>query len=252
MTRIIAHMVIRNEADRFLDSCLEWNKQWFDELHVYDGNSTDRTLEIARTHTSLIGVHPEDGVGFYEDEGKYRTVAWRNLEKVCAPEEGDWVFCLDADEFLIGSDKVEQQNPRSGLELLAEMAEKSNKKSAMMGRAEIWDASGVPLKVRVDGEWARDRVVRFVRWEPKGKMRNAKLGCGSVPDYGLKQPFSTVHACRILHFGYAIEGEAERKYSLYSGASGNAHSGPHIASIVMKPKLVDWDSVTPKWWLGER
>lgn len=250
--RIVAHMAVKDEAERFLDSCLAWNSQWFDELHIYDGGSTDTTVEIAKKYTSHIDVHPENGVGFYEDEGKYRQAAWDAMSVSCNLQEGDWVFALDADEFLTGTAKFEQQNPRSGLELMADFAGKTKKKSASMVRAEVWDASGIPLLVRTDGYWAKDRVIRFVRWQPKGKMRDAKLGCGSVPLYGLKSAVETVHTCSLIHFGYTIDGEAERKYSLYSGASGNAHNPKHIASLLTQPKLAEFQGVAPKWWLGER
>lgn len=245
-------MVVRNEAERFLDSCLAWNSQWCDEMHIYDGGSSDDTVKIARKYTSFIDVHPSDSVGFYEHEGQYRQAAWNALSATCDLRDGDWVFGLDADEFLVGSDKFERQNPRSGLEALAGFAEKASKRSASISRGEVWDISGIPLRVRTDGEWARDKVTRFVRWEPKGKMRDVKLGCGSVPLYGLKGPVSNVHTCSLLHFGYAIEGEAERKYGLYSGTSGNAHNPNHVASLLTKPKLAELSGVAPKWWLGEK
>lgn len=246
---IYAHMVVRNEADRFLQASLEWNRQWFDVLHVYDGRSDDETVKIALKYTNKVGIHPEGGPGFYEHEGVYRQMAWDNFDAMCEPEMGDWVFCLDADEFLVGT--LKDPNPMESLLDLADAAEEMNYKSTCIARAEIWDTSGeVPL-VRVDGAWGTDRPARYVRWEPNAKIRQAKLGCGSVPKYGLNG-LTTLHMCSILHFGYSVEGETKRKYDLYKGVVGDQHNPNHIASIVSTPTLGIWNGPVPKWWQGQR
>lgn len=249
MTKLFAHVVVRNEADRFLQSCLAWNSQWFEEVHVYDGNSTDSTREIAAQFTDKIGVHPDGSVGFYEHEGQYRQYAWDNFEKLCGPEDGDWVLALDADEFLVGTHGHE--NPFDALAELADATINTKYKSVQIVRGEVWDASGeVPL-VRIDGEWGRDRPVRYVRWEPNGKIQEAKLGCGSIPDYG-RIGLSNLHMCSILHYGYSVEGEAERKHSLYSGVVGDRHNPNHIASIISTPTLGEWKGPIPDVWRGVR
>lgn len=246
---IWAHIVVRNEADRFFQASLAWNKQWFDGVHVYDGNSTDATVEIALKYTNKVGIHPPDGPEFFDHEGVYRQMAWENFDKLCEPQEGDWVFCLDADEFLVGTDK--EPNPTESLLDLADAAETTGYKSVCIARAEIWNTSGeVPL-VRVDGEWGRDRPARYVRWEPNAQIKQAKLGCGSVPAYGLSG-LHTLHMCSLLHFGYSVEGEAQRKFDLYSRVEGDRHNPHHIASIISKPELGVWKGPVPKWWQGQQ
>lgn len=246
--RIFAHMVVKNEAERFLDASLSWNKQWFDEVHIYDDMSTDDTLKIACKHTNKIGKHDPSQVDFMEHEGVFRQTAWDNFAEVCQPDEGDWVFCLDADEFLIGTDK--DPNPLVGLGFLAGYAEGVKKEGVSISRPEIWHLDGEYPLVRLDGEWAKDRPARFVRWKPEGKIRNVQLGCGSVPLYGLKGSVQNIHMCSLLHFGYAVEGEAQRKFDLYSSVERNHHNAKHVASIVEKPKLGEWKGPMPKWWRG--
>jgi glycosyltransferase involved in cell wall biosynthesis len=242
-------MVVRNEASKWLDSCLAWNSQWADELHVYDDRSTDETTRIVLRYTDKLGIRPEAETSFIEHEGRFRQAAWDHFEAACDPQEGDWVFCVDADEFLVGS---ESEGPRKSLEDLVSYAEGTKKCAAAIRKPEVWDASTVPLKVRVDGYWADDKPVRFVQWKPEGKIQDARLGCGSVPLYGFKGPIETIHLVNLLHFGYSVEGETERKYSLYRGQEGNRHNSKHVDSIVKTPTLSDWKGPVPKFWLGVR
>jgi len=246
--RILAHMVMKNEENRFLDACLAWNSQWFDQIHVYDDRSTDNSVKIALKYTKLLGIHPEGAVEFFEHEGQFRQLAWDNMKELCDLEDGDWVFGLDADEFLVGTER--EPNPVVGLRMLMERGEIVKKKSASIVRQEIWDTTGSVLHNRVDGFWSADRPARFVRWEPNGQIKDAKLGCGSVPEYGLRETINDIHVCSLLHFGYSVEGEAQRKFDLYSSVVGDLHNPNHIRSIVETPTLGDWNGPTPKWWRG--
>lgn len=248
MTRIYAHMVIRNEEDKFLQSMLEWNKQWFDEIHVFDDRSDDNSVNVCLRYTEHVDIRGKDDVSFVEHEGKFRQLAWNSFEQRINPKDGDWVFCIDADEFLVGHHK--NINPRESLELLVEYADKVKKNSVYILRPEIWAVEGKNLMARTDGYWGNDRQVRFVRWKPNGEISDKRLGCGSVPSYGLTGSVQNVHFVNLLHFGYSIEGEAQRKFDLYSKAEDNAHSTKHIQSLLEKPTLAPWGGPVPRYWVG--
>lgn len=241
MTRIIGHAVVKDEANKFLHSCLDWNERFFDRMHIYDGGSADNTVGIAEMYTPFVNQHPEDGIGFYEHEGKYRTQAWETLRftGIC---EDDWVFCFDADEFIVGD--------VAGLHSMAAAADAQGKVSVALRRYEAWESQKDRLQIRVDGWWNRDVVPRLVKWRPEGVMRNAKLGCGSVPQYGMAGPVTGLSTCSLLHLGYTLEGEAKRKHDLYSGTPGDHHAQSHIRSIVATPKLIDFPLEEPDWWIG--
>lgn len=251
--RIFGHLVVRNEADRFLESCLKWNRQWMDTMHVYDDRSDDETLNICLRNVDYIGIRQEEETSFIEDESKLRQAAWNDFEKKCNPEPGDWVFCFDADEFLVGTDS--HPNPRNALEELASYGESTNNDAFQIRRGEVWDTSGIPLLVRTDGYWGKNSQVRYVKWKPKGVFRDVKLGCGSVPSYGFKRSTANLHLCSLLHFGYSIPNEAQRKYDQYSSVGygkrgGNRHNSQHIESLLAKPTLTPLMSQVPKFWRG--
>ena len=54
--RIIASMVLKNEADRYLRAMLQHNHVWWDDLFVYDDQSTDNSVEIAMEYTDHVVI----------------------------------------------------------------------------------------------------------------------------------------------------------------------------------------------------
>ena len=62
---------------------------WADEVFVLDSMSTDGTLAIAKQYKCHVAQHP------FEDYGKQRNYALDTL-----PIRSEWVFFLDADEWL--------------------------------------------------------------------------------------------------------------------------------------------------------
>lgn len=62
---------------------------WADEIHILDSISTDRTLEIARQFEAQISLNK------FVDYAKQRNHALEQL-----PIRSEWVFFLDADEWL--------------------------------------------------------------------------------------------------------------------------------------------------------
>jgi glycosyltransferase involved in cell wall biosynthesis len=68
-----------------LDSVVDWA----DEIHIVDSLSTDQTLDIARRYGSHIAQNR------FENYAKQRNYALEHL-----PIRSEWVFFLDADEWL--------------------------------------------------------------------------------------------------------------------------------------------------------
>jgi glycosyltransferase involved in cell wall biosynthesis len=83
MTRLSVTIVAWNEEER-LRACLE-SVTWADEIIVVDGESTDKTVALAREFTDRVWVRPWPGFA---------------AQKNFAVEQasGDWVLALDADE----------------------------------------------------------------------------------------------------------------------------------------------------------
>lgn len=88
--RSLSAVMIVKDEEEVLDECLSALAPFVDEIVVYDTGSTDRTVEIARTHGVVLVE------GFWNDHfGDARN---RALEHAT----GDWVLQIDADEVITG------------------------------------------------------------------------------------------------------------------------------------------------------
>lgn len=246
--RIFASLVVRNEADRYLESCLKWNSQWWDELFVYDDRSDDDTVPVCARYTDKIVIRPEEAQTFLEDEGAYRSAAWESMGEVCGLTDEDWVFSIDADEFLVPKGNGEI---RETLRDLAQATVNSNHNSADIRIPEVWSLDGPRLMLRQDGWWATMSLPRLTRYLPDDKVfRNKKMGCGSTPKYSYQQPLNRISMVTLLHFGYAREEDRRARYDRYMGLPDHGHNPKHIKSIISKPTLEPWPGVAPKFKFG--
>ena len=84
--RLSVIVITKNEAAR-LPTCLA-SVDFADELIVVDASSTDNTAELARSFGARVSVtHDWPGFGLQK-------------QRALDAATGDWVFCIDADEWL--------------------------------------------------------------------------------------------------------------------------------------------------------
>lgn len=83
-----ACLIVRDE-ERFLDRCLASLRGHVDEICVLDTGSSDRSVEIARSHGAILGFRA------WDDDFS----AARNASLELA--SGDWILQIDADEELV-------------------------------------------------------------------------------------------------------------------------------------------------------
>lgn len=247
MTNVHAFMVTRNESGRYLQACLEWNSQWWDTFFVYDDRSTDDTFEIALSYADAAGQRHEDNPSFMDHEGQFRNNAWKMFKEAIEPSEDDWVFAIDADEFLAPSAK--ELTAHKEVRTLVQAAEDVGRSSVLIPIPEVWDVTGMPLKIRTDNSWKGNKGPRLFKFSPEGGFNTRKkMACGTHPDYAASNPMNVLHMVTLLHFGYALPEDRERKYERYLGRTG--HGKKHIESIRSRnPTLEEWKGVTPKWLL---
>jgi glycosyltransferase involved in cell wall biosynthesis len=227
--RIITLICARNEADRYLAECLEWNSRQCDELMLFDDCSTDDTFNIAYEAGAIVVERHASEPSFAEGEGAFRMAAWRSMEQVLLPETGDWIICLDADEFLIGDLQ----------DFLSERRETALKIHVQECFGEI---DGVP-QIRKDGFWGDIWGARIGRYRPGLQYAPISLGGGSLPQELSGEAVPVVGAS-ILHYGYRRAEDRQRKYDSYTAHAGR-HSTRHIESIITKPSLEPWSGPVP-------
>ncbi len=67
-----------------LDSCIDW----VDEVVIVDGNSTDKTVEVAKSYGKKVRIIQAENVPMFH----------ANKQKAIEAAKGDWILQLDADE----------------------------------------------------------------------------------------------------------------------------------------------------------
>lgn len=86
MPKLSVTLSVYNE-EKFLDRCLKAIKDIADEIVIVDGQSTDKTVEIAKKYKAKIISVPNDPINFHTQKRLANSKA-----------TGDWILQLDADE----------------------------------------------------------------------------------------------------------------------------------------------------------
>lgn len=239
--RLLAHMVVRNEASRYLDCVLSALRPHVQAIHVYDDLSTDATPVLAAAYGARVSRRLPSVPTFLAHEGEFRQAAWHTFEEELRPCSEDWVLCLDADEVLVAPDGLGAAIGAAGL-----CPSVSVPIPEVFGQAE-----GGGVLIRVDGFWAGLEQPRLLRYREGGAFRNAAMGCGSTPSYPGVDVRSMVSAgMQLLHVGYLDPLDRIDKHNRYAGRSG--HSAAHISSILTKPTLEPWTGPPVDIWRGRR
>ena len=229
--RLIANMVARNEADRFLPEVLDHLKGIVDEIVFSDDASTDETIQVAREAGAHVYESPWGHPMFTEDESKLRQWSWGNLEQHAQP--GDWIIAIDADEKL-----YETFDGVTVRDLMFEDYDVINIKFVHM-----WSDT----HFRVDKLWKPSNSFRMFKYREGATYRNRKLACGAEPAYVIdavrKGRYLIQSGLVMQHLGYAKDEDKKMKYDRYMTLDkGEFHNIRHLISIMDRdPELVEWE-----------
>ena len=228
--KIIAQMVGRNEANKYLPEVLERLKSQVDEIVFTDDCSDDNTAEIASKYAN---VYKTPKPMFTTHEGRLRRYAWLNLENHAT--EGDWIIAIDCDEMLYDSSDITKTDIR-------QILNSSEKDVVNVRFYHMWNDT----QYRVDKLWAPNNSSRIFRFMSGAMFRDRALACGSEPTYVLdliNQRNYFVNSNLIMqHLGYIKDEDKQSKYQRYSTIDGGEfHALNHINSIVdPNPVLINW------------
>ena len=237
--KIYGLVVMKNEEDRYLEKCLEWNSRFLDELFIYDDRSTDDSVNIAETF-GTVAVRGENDSSFMENEGRFRQDAWDLFETTIKPEEKSWVLAFDCDEFLTLKSSGKPEDIRKYLETIALKAGGYNSHEIPFVEVFDVDGQGKP-SYRSDGFWNTIRAPRFFAFKQGGKFADKVMGCGSVPMYVVNGSVMTGDKELVfLHYGYAVFEDRTEKFDRYSSLENSGHNPTHINSILGRPELHQW------------
>lgn len=236
---IVGSMVVKNEADRYLQASLTRLKEVCDQVFVFDDNSTDNSVELADSLGAVVVRKPKDCPGFLEDESAFRQCAWQTMGHEFRLDSLDWVISVDADEYFLGD--------------VAYLHGTRRIDCFKIRVPEVWSLD--PVRIRVDGYWNQNYNCRIGRYRDNLRFNPKKMGCGSLPN-GYTSVLSTEgrggpgDLMEILHFGYAEESDRLARYNRYTSLPDHGHNPKHIESIITKPILEEIDAVD--FWKGVR
>lgn len=227
MPNLVAMMVVRNEAHRYLSACLDSLEELVDEILILDDHSTDETPEICLSYRKVRLIRKEEST-FWIDESSLRSQCWQYTIAL----QPQWILAIDADELM-----------EEGLkEALPELLNQKDYHRIAFRLIEFW---GSKDKYRVDKLWnPRNRwVTNLIRYLPSHPYRFSpkKLHCGRLPvNLPGKILYSKFH---LKHYGYANPKEHVGKFLRYTKNDPYGENCPlsHYLSILdPDPELKSW------------
>lgn len=239
--KLVASVIVRNEASRYLDPCVAHLLEFADEVCVLDDGSTDGWYETLRGRWRqdrpvivTAGATRDDGsVAF-----NHHAAARNQLLRATLAREPDWILAIDADELVTDGHALR-------------LACESGGHAYSLVMEECWELCDEALCVREDGGW-RSHPVGML-WAPssRGSYEIADLGhaTGRVPS-GVG---GGAIVSEVLHLGWANRAERAERYQRYAvGDAGKFHAASHIASIMWEDSRVacrsrEWPASLEPW-----
>lgn len=224
MSQLIVAALVRNEADRFLRSALRAWSEFADRIVILDDNSTDKTVEVARSFEKAVVLERYGASeAMWGRESQARRELWdAALEN---SEPGDAILWLDAD-------MVPMRDPRDLLDPGID--------SYLFTLYDLWgeDERG-RLLYREDAYWRGHMNPRVwmirrphelkVEWNARG------VHCGHLPaNWTSERAMFVPPQWALLHYGYFDPADRHAKYAQYAKVMHqlSQHEWEHARTIV--------------------
>lgn len=226
--RVVLSMLVRNEADRYLERVLAAVVPHVDFVSIIDDASEDDTVALCqRVAGEKLVLHMNATSGFGNE------VALRQRQWAQALATGaEWVLTIDADDLF---------EPR--VAELRELLEQDQCDVLCFRVFDMWDEE----HYRDDALWCAHHIYQplLVRAVPgfRWRWRETALHCGRIPENALE----LVTGCselRIKHMGWSRAADRERKFADYlrRDRDGRFGSMAQYYSILDKhPRVYRWE-----------
>ncbi len=221
---LVAGLIVRNEADRYLPAVLKDLDAYCDRICVLDDGSTDATPDVCLAYPHVHFVRNPSSC-FWQNEAMLREQLWAIVTNL----EPYWILAIDADEIL------EERFKRDRDRYLSQMAH------PIIG-AQLFHFWANTAEYRVDKYWSPSSThqAMLVRFLPRFPYRWDKraLHCGRIP---VNTPGAMLQdGLRCKHFGYANPADLRRKHDLYVAHDPEGHYclRAHYDSILDPPGVV--------------
>jgi hypothetical protein len=233
--RLTLVMLVRNEADRYLEATLRQTSRFVDAAVIVDDVSTDETPAICRRVFEEAGkpllLQQNQEPGFHR-EVELRKLAW----ELTVATEPDWLLFLDADQVF------EAQAATKLRRLLSD----PRWDFYSFRLYDFWDEN----HYREDVYWQAHRHYRpfLIRYQPGYHYEWAEqpLHCGSFPKNITAFP-GTISPLRVKHYGWACESDRIQKYQFYLQRDPDGKWGvleQYRSILDPEPNLIRWNEAT--------
>lgn len=230
--KLVAGMLVKNEANRFLGQVIDAISIFADELVVLDDQSSDNTVQVVLNRTTIPTfihyVRPEDGVSFANEVTLRKMLYAKVLLR-----RPDWLIIIDADEVYHPASREAFQ--------------------ALMSRTDVdiwgfrlydmWDAN----HYRSDRLWLAHEIHTYMmmRVMPEFVPRWLEIPqhCGRLPDNYRSLRLQGTDQIRIKHYGWTRPEDRVKKYerNMSHDAEGKYGVWEAYQSILdPTPHLVKW------------
>lgn len=222
-------MLVRNEANRYLEKTLKHAIQYVDQVVILDDASTDNTVAVCEQclkdipHSIAVNTEPR----FY-NEVALRKQLW-NMGAATNP---DWILILDADEMF--EDRV--------VEIMPHLLRNPNADLYLFRLYDLWNET----HYREDSYWQAHKFYRpfLVRYKADYdyKWQETPQHCGRLP---VNTGSLRVVPCqlRIKHWGWARPSDRLEKFYRYKKHDPDAVYGireQYQSILDPKPNLIRW------------
>ena len=230
--KLVAMMVVRNEANRYLKIVLDQVSTFVDCIVILDDASTDATPEVCASYRKVI-LHRNKEPLFFHHEALLRTKLWEHVIQT----EPDWILALDADELF-------EERIYGEIQGLLNQVEFDGVEFRLF---DFWKGF---THYRIDGSWNPWKRFNLflVRYFPEVEniWPDRPFHCGRWPlFYNKGNLISFQSDIRLKHFGWAREEEHKKKYLAYKAMDpeGKFLSKEHLESV-----LASADTVALEKW----
>ncbi|MBC7105201.1 MAG: glycosyltransferase [Firmicutes bacterium] len=224
-------MLVRNEADRYLELVLGHAARYVERAVILDDASEDGTVAVCRR---VLRDLPLTLVSNKEPSFHNEVALRRQLWTLVTNTRPDWILILDADE--IFEDRAAEELPRLAADPQVDVY--------YFRLYDMWDEN----HYREDEFWRAHQYYRpfMVRYRPgfPYRWRETPQHCGRFPG-NITEFRGATSNLRIKHLGWMRPADRLAKYYRYKKLDPLAQygvRGQYLSILDPKPRLVPWQA----------
>lgn len=228
--RITLAMIMRNEADNYLEPMLKSVREYITDAVIIDDQSDDQSVALCEKLLEGIPLKLiKNTQSLFSNEHLLRKQLWDETVKT----DPDWILLLDAGEIF------EERFKEKVKELIA-----NDEIDVYYFRLyDFWDEN----HYRADHLWRAHEFFRpfLIRYHPESiyTFKQSAQHCGRMPLVIYQWRNLAISDLRLKHYGWAKKENRERKYERYLKLDPQGTCGSmaqYLSILDENPSLIEW------------